>query len=457
VVKSWLVLDGHVSVSFNLRRLNSARHFWNFISERRTLGDAFKWRSLIEDDLRAFEQYLRDYKSTSTKKQLGADTILDIIFPMQCLVNFLASRGICRSVYYIPHTASQREASIQLLEVRELAAEEKLPAPGVLEALADIYHRLTTAPAGSVSDFTLILISAVAILMMTGIRLGELLTLPFDCEVDEKIPAKEPGVADSYRYGLRYWVEKTRKKTMRVKWLSPTAEPVVRVVVRRIKELTAEARQRAKILENNPDEVPLPEDVANLPMITRGQLISLLGYKNGCNLSRTSRKYLPRHKVGGRVYYRIEDVKGFLLSKRVPELYTFRCDGTVQKLSESLFVVFDNQSYFRRTGKCKLLIEPLNDKSVGHFLSPAMGSKGPRLTVFSEFGLTEKERALKTTPHALRHWLTDIADKGGMSRQLLLRYFEKKSDSSIQDYIHSIPDEAGPYVPEDLRADYTFV
>jgi hypothetical protein len=457
VVKSWLMLGGHVSVSFNLRRLNSARHFWNFLSERRTLGEAFKWNSLIESDFFAFEQHLRDYKSASTKKQLGTDTILGIIVHIQCLVDFLASRGICRRIDYISHIISQREASIQLLEARELAAEEKLPAPGVLEALADIYYRLTTAPAGSVSDFTLILISAVAILMMTGIRLGELLTLPFDCEIDEKIPAKEPGEADSYRFGLRYWVEKTRKKTKRVKWISPTAEPVVRAAVQRIKDLTAEARQRAKILENNPDEVPLPADVANLPMITRQQLISLLDFEDGSHLSRLSCEKLPRQVIDGRIYYRIEDVKVFIFSKRVRELYTFRCDSTVQMLSESLFVVFVNQSDFRRGSKCNLLVEPIRAKSVSRFLSREINSSSSSFTAFSEFGLTEKERALKTTPHALRHWLTDVAHKGGMSWQLLLRYFEKKSDSDIQDYIHSVPDEAGPYVPEDLRADYTFV
>jgi hypothetical protein len=300
----------------------------------------------------------------------------------------------------------------------------------------------------------LILVSGIAILMFTGIRLGELLTLPFDCEVEEMTPAQEPGEADTHRYGLRYWVEKTRKKTRRVKWISLTAEPVVREAVKRIKGLTADARRRAKILEDNPDEIPLPADIANVLTITRSHLITLLGYNNGSHLSSSSRDYLPRHEVDGRIYYRVEDVKAFLLSKRVRELYTFRCDSTVQMLSESLFVIFYNQAKFKRTGKCDLLIEPLKEKSIRHFLSRTIGNSGPRFTIFSEFGLTEELRALTTNPHAFRHWLIYTAYKGGMPEHLVMRYFEKQFGSDIEDYNHFVPEETEPYVPDELRAEY---
>jgi len=453
VIKSWVVLDGHVSASYDVLRLNAARHLWNFISARVGSKDIFSWCSLAEDDFLSFEYHLREYRPAGKGYPLGNDTVLRIIAHTQSLTNFLASRGICRGIDYIPQTTSQRAIATQTLSGKELAAKDKLPASGVLEALADIYYRLTTAPAGEVSDWTLIRISAVAILMFTGMRLGEILTLPFDCEVEEKIPARQPGETDSYRYGLRYWVEKTRKKTLRVKWISPTAEPIVREAVKRIKGLTADARRRAKVLEDNPTEVPLPADVAGLTTLTRRQVISLLGYKDGSGLSRIPHKILPRKVVQGHVYYRVEDVKAFLLSRRVPELYTFRCDGKTQMLSESLFVVFRNQGDFRRTNKCELLIEPLKEKSLGYFLSPS----GLRLTVFSEFGRREKERALITTPHAFRHWLIHTAYNGGMPERLVLRYFEKRSGSDIMDYIHSTPEEVGSYVPDELRAEYASV
>jgi integrase len=457
VIKSWLVLDGPISMSGDALRLNAARHLWNFISGRVVAGEFFRWSSLTENDFLAFEYHLRAYESTVKGEPLGADTILRIISQVRRLVYFLAGRGICHEIDYVPQTVSKRAVSTQSLRGKELAAEQKLPAPGTLEALANIYYRLSTAPAGDVSDYTLILISGVVILMFTGMRLGELLTLPFDCEVEEHVPAREPGEADVRYYGLRYWVEKGRKKMRRVKWISPTAEPVVREAVRRIKRLTADARRRAKILEDNPDEVPLPTDIANLPIISRSQLISLLGYKDGSHLSRTSRARLPRDEVNGRVYYRVEDVKAFLVSKRVRELYTFRCGDTVQMLSESLFVVFDNQAAFRQTNKCSLLVEPVKGWSIEHFLSPAMGRNGPRLTVFAEFGLTEEEKALIMNPHAFRHWLIHIAYQGGIPGHLALRYFEKQFDSDIVDYIHFMPEETNPYMPDELRPGYASV
>lgn len=456
VIKSWIVLDGHNSASGDAQRLNTARHFWNFISERIDAGEFFRWSSLTEDDFLAFEYHLRAYRPAPRGESLGADTIFKIIGRALRLTYFLAGRGICREIDYVQQITSKRAISTQLLVGKERAAEQKLPVPGVPEALADIYYRLTTAPAGEVSDYTLILISAVAILMFTGMRLGELLTLPYDCEVEEHITGLEPGEAGARYYGLLYWVEKTRKKTLRVKWISPTAEPVVREAVRRIKKLTTDARRRAKILEDNPDEVPLPADIVNLSSISRKQLISLLGYKDGSHLSLTSRGYLPGYKVNGKMYYRVEDVKAFLLSKRVRELYTYRCDGTVQMLSESLFVVFANESNFRRTNICDLLVEPLKEKPIRSFLSPAVGSNGlVRATVFSEFGLTGDSRALATNPHAFRHWLIHTVYQGGMPEHLVLRYFEKQFGSDIDDYIHYAPEETGPYVPDELRAGYT--
>lgn len=442
VVKSWIILDGRVSAAGDLLRLNAARHLWGYVAGRVGAGEFFRWSSLSEDDFLAFECHLSAYRSTVGGRPLDADTILRIVAHAQRLVYFLAGRGVCRTFDYIPYTTSQRAISTQTLDGKKLAAARKLPAPGVPEALADIYRRLITVPAGEVSDYTLVLISAVAVLMFTGMRLGELLTLPFDCEVEEGVPAREPGGADVRRYGLRYWVEKTRKKTRRVKWISPTAEPVVREAVRRIKALTAEARRRAKVLEEHPTEVPLPPDVAGLDTLTRDQLISLLGYRDGSHLSSTSRGYIPSRTVGGRVSYRVEDVKAFLLSKRVRELYTYRCEGTVQMLSESLFVVFHNQSNWQ-TGKCDLLARPLNAKDISRFLSPKMRPTGLSLTVFSEFGLTEEERSLATNPHAFRHWLIHTAYRGGLTESLVLRYFEKRSGSDIADYIHFLPDDTG--------------
>ncbi|HEY0100343.1 MAG TPA: tyrosine-type recombinase/integrase [Pyrinomonadaceae bacterium] len=351
VVKSWMVISNEVTVATNADRLYAARNFWHFLATRQGGNAAsFRWGDLCESDMRAFEQFLMSSES-NRKQSLGPGSVLKIIQKMQRLVDFLASHGICRRIDYIPQTQAPRLAATRQLEAKRLAAEMKLPAPGVLDTLASIYHRLTTAPEGEVSDWVLIFISGVAILMLTGLRIGELVTLPYDCEVEEKRPKADPGELDSYWYGIKYWVEKRGRKTMRIKWISPTAEPIVRASIVRVKRLTAAARERARVLEADPMRVPLPPELESRSTLSGPELRAIIGQKDKKRVHDDPQGLLPQHGSCRWTHYYVKDLGPYLLSRRVTELYTIRHDdGTVQKLSESLFIIFAKQSRKTRGG-----------------------------------------------------------------------------------------------------------
>lgn len=451
VLKSWIVLHSNVSVSFNISRLYGARYLWKFlITEQPERALCFEWGSLTESDLLAIEYFLRNRCTTPKGRLLSPSSIRLIMSRIQALVDFLTSRGICRRINYAIQTASTREASTRQIEAKQRAAEEKLPSPGVLEALADIYYRVTTAPTGTISDRVLILISGVAILMLTGIRIGELVTMPFDCEIDEQVSSADGSPAS--RYGLKYWVEKTRRKTPRIKWISPTAEPIVRAAITRIKRLTAEARERAKVLEHHPTRVPLPTQFTGLTTITMQQLGTLLGRRWTVPPRGVKSTHGRCFKQYGKSYL-ISDVEEYLLARRVRQLYTVsHGDGTVQKLSESLFISFVNQASFHKTDICKLLVEPIKAERIGAFLSAPRGQK--RTHAFSEFGLTAEERALTINPHSFRHWLIHIAYKGGMELYSILRYFARQDNRDTLDYLHYITEETGAYVSDEMRMIY---
>ncbi len=445
VIKSRIVISNDVTAGTIDGRLRAARYFWHFLSVRSGAdASSFRWGNLCESDLLEFEQFLT-LTGTSRKKIPGKGSILTIVNNMQWLIDFLAGHGICRSIHYIPQTRSPRLEDTRQLEGKELAAELKLPAPGVLDALAGIYHRLTTAPEGEVRDWDLIFISGVAILMLTGLRIGELVTLPYDCEVGEKRPKADPGEPNSYWYGIKYWVEKRFRKAPRIKWISPTAEPIVRRSVALIKRLTAAARERAKVLEADPTRVPIPPELASGSTLTRPELLAILGLKSYWPAQDDPRGLLPQRGRGRESYYYVKDLEAYLLSKRVTELYTIRHDdGTEQKLSESLFVIFANQKRDERVTPCLLLVEPVRSRDFYRYLSSG--------NIFRDYADEEWQKGLSVNPHSFRHWLMHVAYEGGMEIHLILRYFAKLYASSAVDYLHFSTNETDAYAPDELSA-----
>lgn len=452
VIKSWIVISNEVAVATSQARLYAARQFWQFLSVRRG-GDAapFKWGDLCEGDMLEFEQFLLSFESR-WKKPLAPDSVLGIVKKTQRLIDFLTCHGICRRIDYVPLTSSQCLAATRQLEGKELAAELKLPAPGVLDTLAGIYHRLTTAPEGEIRDWDLIFISGVAILMLTGLRIGELITLPYDCEVEEKRPKVDPDEPDSYWYGIRYWAEKMGRKTPRIKWISPTAESVVRASIARIKRLTAAARERARVLEANPTRVPLPPEIADRNTLSRPEVLAIIGLKKKDSPVRADPQgLLPEYGIGRERYYYVKDLEAYLLSKRVPELYVIRHDdGTEQKLSESLFTIFAKQSRTERVTPCLLLVEPVKSRAFSLYLSSWA-------IIFKKYGDEEWQKELSANPHSFRHWLMHVAYEGGMELHLILRYFAKLFVSSAVDYLHFSSNETDAYAPEELRTQRFYV
>jgi integrase len=459
VVKAWIVCDSRVSTGEMVNRVRAARYFWDFITTKQPhREESFHWYSICENDLLVFENYLHSYK-TSLGGGMKPTTIRLMLSRLQCLIEFLSSRDICRRVDYVVQTPSPRKAAIQTIEGKRQAAYEKLPRPRVIEALAEIYHRITSVPRADFSDYVVILISAVAILILTGFRMTELLTLPYDCEVFERVPGRSPREPDSYRYGIKYWVEKIGIKTTRIKWISPTCESVVRAAVARIKNLTAEARHRAKVLESNPDLVPLPERYRKLSGLTTTQLSELLGDTKNRRIEKAiDLGLLHNLNINGQDFFSVQEIETYLLHHRVPHLYTIRRpDGTEQKLSESLFVIFNCQLNHHHQDICRLFVKPINAVLISNFLvSNFLGSeRGNNYSVFKRFGLTEEQKNYYANSHSFRHWLHHIARKGGMPDHLIRRYFGRRNLHDLEDYSHFVPEEHEAYVPPELRFNVT--
>jgi hypothetical protein len=429
MVKCWLLLTRGSSAENLTTKLLAARMLWEAICQRCNRDvEAFHWHTLSLADLEAAETLMRHHWAPSTTYK-GATR-------MAKLVNFLAAHGVCPPLHYRPYTPRQRDFSRNTLTGQE-ARRAKLPSTRALEGLADLYHRGLTEPPDRLR------IAAVALLVVTGMRVSELLTLPLDCEVEDCQDGQT-------RYGLRYHREKTGYGPERtaIRWLSPVQAQLARTAIAEIRDLTASARERARLLEAHPDRVPILDYAADDWLTTR-QAKQLLG---SCNTGHgnvpTLLQGMPHRVEGKRFRFRVGDLEQHLLQWRAERLWTLRTGpDRVQSLSETLLLA--HRDFFSsQRGTCSLLVESLTIRHLSDFLS---GRRGVG-SIFERMAICEDDgRSCRISTHQFRHWLNDLADKGGMPVEMLSRWMGRSEARDTLDYRHATVDERLTWLKAGIR------
>lgn len=127
------------------------------------------------------------------------------------------------------HTVKRPSNGDGLDEESQRRGLEKMPHETAFEHLADI----SNSPA---DDNERILLLHVDLLVVCGFRIGECLTLPVDCWVEEEVVSADEG-SKVTRCGLRYWPEKGGEPI--VEWIPSAAVPLAR---RAVKDLTEVCR-----------------------------------------------------------------------------------------------------------------------------------------------------------------------------------------------------------------------
>lgn len=304
---------------------------------------------------------------------------------------------------------------------------KKLLAPEVLEALGQISN-LVAEPADIVR------MRALELLISGGWRINELLTLQVDCEVTED--AFENGEPESdkdgqpiVRYGIRYWPEKGAQP--HVKWIPTVMVAVVKRAISDVKKHTQTARTVAKFLEENPGQAYLPEQFRNCVYLTTGDLAVAMNLspKAGGQWLRT-RGISPEFRAGRHVVRR-EAVEEALL-----DMAPRRAQDGFCRYSEYLFLIhrhFCNQD--KGTNPCA--IEMMTDGRIDDFIQGRESGRGRILSIFEKFGFTMANGdTIKLTSHQFRHWLNNLAQKGGMDQGEIARWFGRKDASQNAAYDH---------------------
>lgn len=426
VAKSWLLATRRTSVEYLKVCLLPVRLFWDVWLARHG-GHDIVWAEISAADLDAAEEFMRQrWALSKTNKAIGQ---------LLSFMNWLAAHGICHPIHYTIQTPRQRDFNNHTLAGQE-ARRARLPTQRALAGLADLYCQKNVLPSDRLR------LAAAALLVVTGLRIGELLTMPLDCEVYEHRNGQ------SY-YGLRYHREKVGSslEVGAVRWLSPVQAELAQAAVTEIRQLTADPRAQAKVLEQHPDRVPIlghHED----EWLTKKQLSLALGLPTQTPLPAVPGQQLPYRVAGQRFLYRVGDVEKHLLAWRTDPLWTMQTGPTTyQMLSDTLLLAYRN-FFHSRKATYSLLVEPLVYNHFKDFLA----GRGQMPSVFQRFDICEADGSpCRLTTHQFRHWLNDLADKGGLPVELLTRWMGRSDARDTQDYRHATVDERLAWLKENIR------
>jgi hypothetical protein len=124
-----------------------------------------------------------------------------------------------------------------------------------------------------------------------------------------------------------------------------------------------------------------------------------------------------------------------------------RKNGTYQMLSETLLITFKNFLHSYK-GTNQLLVEPVNFNHLYDFLAPG----GHNSSIFQRFDIREEDGSYcRITSHQFRHWLNDIADKGGLPVDVQTRWMGRKHAKDTEAYLHSTVEERLQWVKNGIR------
>lgn len=308
---------------------------------------------------------------------------------------------------------------------------EKLPSPAAYEALGQISNMVE-------EPSEVVRMRLIEILVATGFRINEALTLAEDCEVEEEVrangrPVLDPEGEPRVRYGLGYLPEKGGDPD--VKWITSPMVDVVKRAVRDIRFQTASARTTAKWLENHPGRAWFdPENDRGPDQLFTGFDLKInfnfAGRVSGLQWAK-GRGLSPAVIENGVLKFRRADIEDALLSQQ--EAY----GGTSSpRLSTYLFVVPQNFCHSKK-GTNPSLVGLLTDQQISDFLSGRSSERGATLSLFDRYGFTESDgQPIKLTSHMFRHWLDTLFEQGGLGQHEIARWFGRKDIGQNAAYDH---------------------
>ena len=289
--------------------------------------------------------------------------------------------------------------------------EAKLPSSDVLNAMAEIFANNPDDPRDIFTS------SVFAMLMCAPSRISEVLTLPVDCEVEER---DQNG---ALQYGWRFWSGKGFGGD--IKWIPSVMVPIAKESISRVKKLTEPARKLAKWVEENPRSFyhhsgcPNVSSTQKLTAIETALALGLL-FRD----VKTARQSLLGMNLKSVDYsYSLNELWIDYVTLRQPDDFPWLAKEQGIKYSNALFCMTRNLLSKQKGTSPVILWAPVSNV-FGNDLSlrESLNSDNHK-SIFDRHGYKDANgHRLKATSHQIRHLLSTLAERGGMAQDELAKW-----------------------------------
>lgn len=421
-------------------KADAARFLWKSL-EKRGVSGSFRWETATEQDMLQMEQtMLKTLKNSSVNKTCGA---------FSALLETLHLWGVISPMKVSWVTPRPEDSERHTLAGQE-KRREMLPSLAALEALGELY---SSKKALEPKDRVVLCI--VGIMVATGLRIGEVLTLPRNC-----LFYIGNGSAGSPRvFGLRYWPEKGGdERDQDVAWIPRMTGRLVLSLVQELRGITASASARAKLIVEAGQGTglfPLPPEFTMKRRLTVDQVAEAFGQPRSTVMNSLRQAGIRRERrVDGKREHFVEpeDLRELLTVKQKDTVHVTSRGRVRQRLDEALLVIHENQLHSTQ-GMNTLVVKPISIQ----FMNDALGGRWERAksdepevvqrgdefwscvieSIFARHGYLERDGSpIELTTHMIRHWLVTEASGGGANDALLARWQNRRHVEDLNAYKH---------------------
>lgn len=350
------------------------------------------------------------------------------------------------------------------LKKSEEAAKKKLPSDDALIALGEIFHSKPGLPLDIMTT------SSVAIMLSQPSRIGELNYLKKDCFYSE---------FDSHGFEQLYMLWYSEKGYGSNRKLIPESMvETCREAVSRVIDITQEAREYAKWLEDNPEVFPYHEGVPNkdidAPLTLKEACDALMISSRSISLRGLLKRYMQNivasevssgrarkiarkildgydssdgvrcYEKGKLIRYEFNDtyeislriLNDLVREKYLPKSFPYTDNKRIVKWKDALFCF--------RTGAFSVvelngMVKPFGitgcDRS--RLSAQLTGSQKNMQSIFERHGYV----GVSVNSHAFRHHLNTGAQRAGLSQELIARWSGRVDMSQNRVYNHILSEE----------------
>lgn len=339
--------------------------------------------------------------------------------------------------------------------VSEAEHNAKLPSDEVIDAVIELYHQI---PKTEIGDRLLICLSI--LLLITGFRINEALTLPWDC-LENQIPDRadgkgplldEDGMPLVYSRIRQYLPEKSGEKVTARRYLGRIGSQILRAVFEEIQEITQPNHDIALWMAKHPGQACLPFPPHKM-WFSRDEVDRLFS-KSEMNvfLESKSLKSEIRGNWSEPMFPRSELDRIIVSASKIGVV---RSRPWIIHTHEILFIVGGTTftRVFAGRGSNRGIPNSVRSVDPGTFSSWLAGNNGSRVrSVFERYNKLDAQGIpLRITSHQFRHWLNNEMYLGGMSEVQIRYQFGRYNQHSSSTYDHRDPIERAKALREAAR------